>query len=95
MHVERSGVEDLAVRWVKWTLLLAILTSFAIAQDSSSTTQPSVPKQASAATPETLPKSVAGVRPESYVIGAEDTLSVYVRLLAIHPSSCRPSSRTR
>jgi polysaccharide export outer membrane protein len=78
MHVERSGVEDLAVRLVKWTLLLAILTSFAMAQDSSSATQPSMPKQPPAATPETLPKSVAGVRPESYVIGAEDTLSVYV-----------------
>jgi len=78
MHVERSGVEDLAVRLVKWTLLLAILTSFAIAQDSSSATQPSMPKQAPAATPETLPKSVAGVRPESYVIGAEDTIQVYV-----------------
>jgi len=78
MHVERSRVEDLAVRLVKWTLLLAILTSFAIAQDSSSATQPSMPKQAPAATPETLPKSVAGMRPESYVIGAEDTIQVYV-----------------
>src|SRR6516225_11764625 len=78
MHVERSRVDDLAVRMVKWTLLLAILTSFAIAQDSSSATQPSMPKQAPAATPETVPKSAPGVRPESYVIGAEDTIQVYV-----------------
>ena len=77
MHVERSGVENLAVRLLKWTLLLAILTSLAVAQDAASSSQASNSKPATTASPD-LPKSAPGVRPESYVIGAEDTISVYV-----------------
>jgi polysaccharide export outer membrane protein len=77
MHVERSGVENLAVRLLKWTLLLAILTSLGVAQDAASSSQASNSKPATTAPPD-LPKSAPGVRPESYVIGAEDTISVYV-----------------
>ena len=75
MHLERSGVENLAVRLLKWTLLLALLTSLAVAQDAASSTQTSTPKP----TPtDNNPKSAPGVRPESYVIGAEDVIDVYV-----------------
>ena len=77
MHLNRSGVRSLAVRLLKWTLLLAILTSLAVAQDAASSSQASNSKPATTAPPD-LPKSVPGVRPESYVIGAEDTISVYV-----------------
>jgi len=62
---------------LKWTLLLAILTSLAVAQDAASSSQASNSKPATTASPD-LPKSAPGVRPESYVIGAEDTISVYV-----------------
>ena len=79
MHLKRSGVENLAVRLLKWTLLLAILTSFALAQDASSSSQPTTSKPTTpAASSPDLPKSAPGVRPESYVIGAEDTISVFV-----------------
>jgi polysaccharide export outer membrane protein len=62
---------------LEWTLLLAILTSLAVAQDAASSSQASNSKPATTAPPD-LPKSATGVRPESYVIGAEDTISVYV-----------------
>ena len=75
MHLERSGVENLAVRLLKWTLLLALLTSLAVAQDAASSAQTSTPKP----TPtDNNPKSAPGVRPESYVIGAEDVIDVFV-----------------
>src|SRR5215471_20910852 len=78
MHLNRSGVGSLAVRLLKWTLLLAILTSFALAQDAASSSQASSSKPAPTAPPNNAPKSAPGVRPESYIIGAEDVLSVYV-----------------
>ena len=72
-------METLAVRLLKWTLLLAILTSFALGQDTSSSSQPtsSKPRTAAASSPD-LPKSAPGVRPESYIIGAEDVIDVFV-----------------
>jgi polysaccharide export outer membrane protein len=79
MHLKRSGVENLAVRLLKWTLLLAFLTSFALAQDASSSSQPTSSKPTTTAAPSPdLPKSAPGVRPESYIIGAEDVIDVYV-----------------
>ena len=77
MHLNTSGVGSLAVRLLKWTLLLAILTSLAVAQDAASSSQASNSKPATTAPPD-LPKSAPGVRPESYVIGAEDTILVSV-----------------
>ena len=77
MHLNGSGVGSLAVRLLKWTLLLAILTCLAVAQDAASSSQAINSKPATTASPD-LPKSAPGVRPESYVIGAEDTISVYV-----------------
>ena len=71
-------MENLAVRLLKWTLLLAILTSLATAQDAASSSQSSTTKPTPAATTDNAPKSAPGVRPESYVIGAEDTLSIFV-----------------
>ena len=79
MHLNRSGVRSLAVRLLKWTLLLAILTGLAAAQDAASSSQASSSKPATTASPSPdLPKSAPGVRPESYVIGAEDVIEVFV-----------------
>jgi polysaccharide export outer membrane protein len=64
---------------LKWTLLLAILTNLAAAQDAPSSSQASSSKPAATASPSPdLPKSAPGVRPESYVIGAEDVINVFV-----------------
>jgi polysaccharide export outer membrane protein len=64
---------------LKWTLLLAILTGLAAAQDAASSSQASSSKPATRASPSPdLPKSAPGVRPESYVIGAEDVIEVFV-----------------
>jgi polysaccharide export outer membrane protein len=78
MLVQRSGVENLAVRMLKWTLLLAILSGFAVGQDSTSAPQKTAPQPAPAASPDNPPKSAPGVRPDSYIIGAEDVITVYV-----------------
>jgi polysaccharide biosynthesis/export protein len=79
MHVQRSGVENLAVpRMLKWTLLLAILSGMAVGQDTAVTTPGSAPKTAPSASVDNPPKSVPGVRQDSYVIGAEDVITVYV-----------------
>ena len=79
MHLNRSGVGSLAVRLLKWTLLLAILASLAAAQDAPSSSQARSSKSATASSPSPdLPKSAPGVRPESYVIGAEDVIDVFV-----------------
>jgi polysaccharide export outer membrane protein len=79
MHLNGSGVGSLAVRLLKWTLLLAILTSLAAAQDAPGSSQASSSKPATTPSPSPdLPKSAPGVRPESYVIGAEDVIDVFV-----------------
>ena len=79
MHLSRSGVGSLAVRLLKWTLLLAISTSLWAAQDAASSSPASSSKPATTASPSPeLPKSAPGVRPESYVIGAEDVIDVFV-----------------
>jgi len=69
MDLQRSRVGNLGIRLLKWALLLGVLTSLAVAQDAGN------PAAATAAKP--VP-SATGVRPDSYVIGAEDVLSVYV-----------------
>lgn len=78
MHVQTSGVENLAVRMLKWTLLLAIFSNLAMGQATTAATPDSVPKAAPAASVDNPPKSVPGVRPDSYIIGAEDVITVYV-----------------
>lgn len=70
MHLQKSGVRNSAVRWLQWMYLLVILCGMAVAQDAPSPAQPSAPKPASDVT--------AGVRPDSYIIGAEDVVSIYV-----------------
>src|SRR5664279_1310552 len=69
MDLQRSRVGNLGIRLLKWALLLGVLTSLAVAQDAGN------PAAATAAKPA---PSATGVRPDSYVIGAEDVLSVYV-----------------
>ena len=76
MHVQRSEVGYLAVRLLKCTLLLAILTNLAVGQAASGSGQAASPAPASPG--DDSPKSPPGVRPDSYVIGAEDVISVDV-----------------
>jgi polysaccharide export outer membrane protein len=80
MHVQRSKVGDFAKRPLQWALLLGIFTCFAVAQNAAnSTPAPSAAaKPVPATASDSLPKSAPGVRPDSYIIGAEDVLTVNV-----------------
>jgi len=72
MNWQRSRVGTLVTRWLHFALLLAVLTSLAVAQDAAAAKPaqpPTTDNPASAGTP---------IRPDSYVIGAEDVISVYV-----------------
>ena len=75
MNLQRSRVEILTKRLLYFVLLLAVLTGLAQAQDTSSSSQPPAPKPAPADIPSPSPTSVP---PDSYIIGAEDILSIYV-----------------
>jgi len=76
MSLQRSRVEILTKRLLYFVLLLAVLTGLAQAQDTSSSSQPPAPKPAAPAdNPSPSPTSVP---PDSYIIGAEDVLSIYV-----------------
>ena len=77
MHLQRSGV-GLAARWLKWTLLLAIVSPLAVGQQAANSSQSNPSKTAPGPAADVPPRSAPGVRPESYVIGAEDVISVYV-----------------
>jgi polysaccharide export outer membrane protein len=72
MDLQRSRVEVLAIDLLKWMLLLGVVTSMAMAQDAGAPAPatPAKPAQTAAAAP--------GVRSDSYVIGAEDVITVYV-----------------
>jgi polysaccharide biosynthesis/export protein len=69
---QRNRVETLAKRLLHFALLLAVLTSLGLAQDATAT------KPAQPAATDNPPPSSTVVRPDSYVIGAEDVISVYV-----------------
>ena len=70
MDLQRSTVRIVVARLLKCAALLAVFSSLALAQDAA--------KPAPSAAPDTPPKSAAGVRPDSYIIGAEDVITVYV-----------------
>lgn len=72
MNWQRSRVEKLAKRLLHFALLLAVLTSLAVAQDAAA------PKPAQPAATDNPSTSPASVRPDSYIIGAEDVVSIYV-----------------
>jgi polysaccharide biosynthesis/export protein len=69
---QRNRVETLAKQLLHFALLLAVLTSLGLAQDATAT------KPAQPAATDNPPPSSTVVRPDSYVIGAEDVISVYV-----------------
>ncbi len=71
MDLQRSRGEILVIRLLKWILLLGILTSVAVAQEASAAPS-NTTKPAEKIAPETA------IRPDSYVIGAEDVLSIDV-----------------
>jgi len=78
MDLEKSRVESLTVVLLKWVLLLGVVTSVGMAQDAGNRAAANAAKPASAAAPDNVPKSPSGVRPDSYVIGAEDVITVFV-----------------
>ena len=72
MNWQRSRVKTLAIRLLHVALLLALLTSLAVAQDTPAA-NPAPP--AATDTPSPAP---ATARPDSYIIGAEDVLAIFV-----------------
>jgi polysaccharide export outer membrane protein len=81
MNWQTSRVESPAKRLLYFALLLAVLASLATAQDAAAAkpAQDSpAAKPAQPAATDTPPAASAGVRPDSYVIGAEDVITVYV-----------------
>jgi len=78
MDLYGSRVEILAIRLLKWVLLLGVLTSLAVAQDAGSSASANAAKPTQSAAPDNPPKPPTGIRPDSYVIGAEDELSIFV-----------------
>jgi polysaccharide biosynthesis/export protein len=80
MDRHRSKIEAVPARLLKWALLLGVMTSLGLAQDSasSSTASANAAKPAQSTSTDSLPKSAPGVRPDSYIIGAEDVITVNV-----------------
>ena len=68
MDLQKVGFERHFARLVSCVLLIAVLAVMAVAQEAPSPAAPPTPPTA---------KSVV-VLPEGYVVGAEDTLSIYV-----------------
>jgi polysaccharide export outer membrane protein len=73
MDLQNRGSQKKAVRLVMWLFLIAVLSSRASAQSAQSTAAPAAPPA-----PNPADTAAASVRPESYVIGAEDVITVYV-----------------
>ena len=78
MDLKRSRLEIFAMRLLNWVLLLAVVTSAAVAQDPATSAQSDAAKPAQAAASGAPAKSAPTVSPDSYIIGAEDVLSVNV-----------------
>src|SRR5271165_247131 len=72
MDLQRSRVGILALDLLKWVLLLGVVTTMAMAQDAAT------PAPATTAKPAQTAAASPGVRSDSYVIGAEDQITVYV-----------------
>ena len=70
MDLQKRGLEKKVVRLAMWLFLIAVFSSLGLAQT------PVAPATAPAAKPSDA--AASGVRPESYVIGAEDVISVFV-----------------
>jgi polysaccharide export outer membrane protein len=81
MNWQTSRVGIPAKRLLYFSLLLAILASLAVAQDAPAAKPAQdapAPKPAQPAATDNPPAASTGVRPDSYVIGAEDVITVYV-----------------
>jgi polysaccharide export outer membrane protein len=77
MYLQKSKMEVVAIRLLQLAVLLLVVTSLGFAQDAA-TPSPAPATAAKPASPDSLPKSATGVRPDSYIIGAEDVITVYV-----------------
>jgi polysaccharide biosynthesis/export protein len=80
MYLQKSKFEGVAKWLLQWAMLLGALISLGIAQDAASPSPApaSATKPAQSASTDSLPKSAPGVRPDSYIIGAEDVITVNV-----------------
>src|ERR1035438_7728078 len=78
MDLQRSRFKKGAMRLLKCVLLLGALTGLAPAQDAGNSAPTNAAKPTQPAATDTAPKSATGVRPDSYIIGAEDVITVYV-----------------
>ena len=74
MHVQRSRWGVFTIQCLGWVLLFAVASTLAVGQAASGTTQAAP----AAGSPENSPKSAPGVNADTYVIGAEDVISVFV-----------------
>jgi polysaccharide biosynthesis/export protein len=77
-QLQKIGAVNFAVQLTKGMLLLVLLSSLAVAQQPASPATADGAKPASSATADNPPKSPADIRPDSYIIGAEDVIEVYV-----------------
>jgi polysaccharide export outer membrane protein len=77
MSLQKSKMEVVAIRLLQLAVLLLVVTSLGFAQDAA-TPSPAPATAAKPASTDSLPKSATGVRPDSYIIGAEDVITVYV-----------------
>lgn len=80
MHLQKSRDRDegVAIRVLELMLLLVVLTSLVMAQDAGNPTPDKAAKPAQPAAADNLAKTAPGVRPDSYIIGAEDVIGIYV-----------------
>ena len=78
MDLQKHRVDILAVRLVRWVLLLGVLTSLAVAQDAATPAPSNATKPPQPAGADSTPKPTTSIRPDSYVIGAEDVIAIYV-----------------
>lgn len=81
MHLQKSRDdrdEGVAIRLLELMLLLVVLTGLVMAQDAGNSTPDKAAKPAQPGAADNLAKTAPGVRPDSYIIGAEDVIGIYV-----------------
>jgi len=78
MDLKRCRVEFFVPRLLKWVLLLAVWTGLAVAQNAGNSTPSNSAKPAQSVASGSSVGPTTSIRPDSYVIGAEDVLSIYV-----------------
>ncbi len=80
MYLQRHGIEKSAIRILMCIAFLTIYSTLVIGQEPATPAAPPADKPAGTAAVPTKPAGPTGdvLRPDSYVIGAEDVISIYV-----------------